>query len=237
MPPGHGRHKIDSTVTHLLRNPNTDPDRMPLTKAKGQIPQKDKIHNSSFSSLCVGMSYLCECAKLSQVNPSLALFLSSSQPLMGFGLSEMNWKGGYRGIGLWGKVWVSCEWCTGELLVYLFIMVDASGSNVVDCINNLDAGNPLYVQNSDNSNSALIPFKLIGTENYRIWSGAMKLALQARNKYGFVDGSCLKKSYATSDVLYAQWDRCNTMIMTWIMNVVSQDVYMGLIYSENAADV
>ncbi|GJY21178.1 hypothetical protein Tco_0393744 [Tanacetum coccineum] len=45
--------------------------------------------------------------------------------------------------------------------------------------------------------------------------------------------SCLKESYATSDVLSAQWDRCNAMVLTWIMNVVSQDVYMGLVYSEN----
>nr|GEV34384.1 hypothetical protein [Tanacetum cinerariifolium] len=43
-----------------------------------------------------------------------------------------------------------------------------SGSFVVDSINNLDAGNPLHVQNSDNSNSVIIPFKLLGTENYRI---------------------------------------------------------------------
>ncbi|GJV32838.1 hypothetical protein Tco_1393238 [Tanacetum coccineum] len=33
-----------SNSIHLYSNPNTDPDRMPLTKAKGQIPQKDKIH-------------------------------------------------------------------------------------------------------------------------------------------------------------------------------------------------
>ncbi|GKD57608.1 ribonuclease H-like domain-containing protein, partial [Tanacetum coccineum] len=112
-----------------------------------------------------------------------------------------------------------------------------SNSSVIDSINNLDARNPLHVQNSDNSNSVIIPFKLLGTENYRIWSGAVKLALQARNKYGFVDRSCLKESYATSDVLSAQWDRCNAMVLTWIMSVVSQDVYMGLVYSENAAVV
>ncbi|GKD38434.1 putative LTR copia-type gag-polypeptide [Tanacetum coccineum] len=96
-----------------------------------------------------------------------------------------------------------------------------SSSSIVDSINSLDAGNPLHVQNSDNSNSVIIPYKLLGTENYRIWSGAVKLALQARNKYGFVDGSCLKESYATSDVLSAQWDRCNAMVLNWIMNVVS----------------
>ncbi|GJX89107.1 putative RNA-directed DNA polymerase [Tanacetum coccineum] len=104
-------------------------------------------------------------------------------------------------------------------------------------ISNLDAGNPLHVHNSDNSSSVLVPFKLLGTENYRMWNNAMKLALQARNKYGFVDGTCLRESYAESDVLCAQWDRCNAMVLTWIMNVVSSDVYMGLVYSENAADV
>nr|GEU59373.1 ribonuclease H-like domain-containing protein [Tanacetum cinerariifolium] len=81
-----------------------------------------------------------------------------------------------------------------------------SGSSIVDSINNLDAGNPLHIQSSDNSNFVIIPFKLLGTENYRIWSGAVKLALQARNKYGFVDGSCLKESYDTRDVLSAQWE-------------------------------
>ncbi|GJZ13898.1 ribonuclease H-like domain-containing protein, partial [Tanacetum coccineum] len=65
----------------------------------------------------------------------------------------------------------------------------------------------------------------------------LNAALQARNKYGFVDGSCLKESYATSDVLSAQWDRCNAMGLTWIMNVVSQDVYIGLVYSENTVVV
>ncbi|GJX95884.1 ribonuclease H-like domain-containing protein [Tanacetum coccineum] len=77
-------------------------------------------------------------------------------------------------------------------------MVAPSTFNSVDSINNLNAGNPLHVQNSDNndnSNFVIIPFKLFGNENYRIWSGAVKLALQARNKYGFVDDTCLKESY------------------------------------------
>ncbi|GJS16572.1 ribonuclease H-like domain-containing protein [Tanacetum coccineum] len=58
-----------------------------------------------------------------------------------------------------------------------------------------------------------------------------------RNIYGFVDGTCLKESYAFSNVLSAKWDRCNAMVLNWIMNVESQDVYMGLVYSENAVTV
>nr|GEZ81416.1 ribonuclease H-like domain-containing protein [Tanacetum cinerariifolium] len=94
------------------------------------------------------------------------------------------------------------------------VVPSPSGSSIVDSINNLDAGNPLHIQSSDNSNFVIIPFKLLGTENYRIWSGAVKLALQSRNN-----------------------GRCNDMVLTWIMNVVSQDVYMGLVYSENAVVV
>ncbi|GJV39998.1 ribonuclease H-like domain-containing protein [Tanacetum coccineum] len=114
---------------------------------------------------------------------------------------------------------------------------DPSGSSSIVLINNLDAGNPLHIQTNDNSSTTLIPFKLSVTENYKIWSSLMKLALQARNKYSFVDGTCLKNAYSTSDVLSAQWDRCNAIVLTWIMNFVSQDVYIGLVYSDNAVDV
>ncbi|GKC29924.1 ribonuclease H-like domain-containing protein [Tanacetum coccineum] len=83
----------------------------------------------------------------------------------------------------------------------------SSSSDNIELINNLDAGNPLHIQTNDNSNIALIPFKLLGTENYRVWASALKLALQARNKFSFVDGSCLKESYATiySDNAASVW--------------------------------
>ncbi|GJZ20124.1 ribonuclease H-like domain-containing protein [Tanacetum coccineum] len=75
----------------------------------------------------------------------------------------------------------------------------ARGSNSNELLsNNLDAGDLFHMHSNDNSSVALISFKLLGTENYKIWSGAMKLALQARNKFKFVDG---RESFATSDVI------------------------------------
>nr|GEV55435.1 ribonuclease H-like domain-containing protein [Tanacetum cinerariifolium] len=113
-------------------------------------------------------------------------------------------------------VFRSCE----EILIRLVdLVLEAvncpSGTSVIDSINNLDDGNPLHVQNSDNSNFVIVPFKLLGIENYRIWSSVVKLALQARNKYGFVDGSYLKESYATSDIFFAQWDRCGSSVVDY----------------------
>nr|GEV08886.1 putative Gag-polypeptide of LTR copia-type [Tanacetum cinerariifolium] len=113
---------------------------------------------------------------------------------------------------------------------------DASGSNN-DSINGIDGGDPLHMNPNDSTSSSLIPFKLIGLENYRIWASAMKLSLQARNKFAFVNGNYVKSAYSTSKVLSAQWDRCNVMVLTWIINSMSIDVYMGLVYSIDAVTV
>ncbi|GKG32146.1 hypothetical protein Tco_0427096, partial [Tanacetum coccineum] len=63
--------------------------------------------------------------------------------------------------------------------VYLFsvIMVNDDPSSSTILINNLFAGNPLHMNPNDSTSTTWIPFKLPGTENYRIWSSAMKLAL------------------------------------------------------------
>nr|GEW34677.1 hypothetical protein [Tanacetum cinerariifolium] len=112
---------------------------------------------------------------------------------------------------------------------------DHSGSIVL--INNLDTGNPLHIQTNDNSSTNLNLFKLLDTENYRIWTNDIKLTLQARNKFSFGDGTCLKASYDTSDVLFVPRDRCNAIVLTWIMNSFYQDAYMGLVYYDNANSV
>ncbi|GKC55070.1 ribonuclease H-like domain-containing protein, partial [Tanacetum coccineum] len=111
---------------------------------------------------------------------------------------------------------------------------DASGSNV-DLINNLDAGNPLYLQNNDNSSLAIVNIKLVGAENYKIWAMAMKVALKGKNKMGFIDGTCVKQ--ATSAFLSQQWERCNAIVLGWILGSLSQELYVGQAYSEISSEV
>ncbi|GJU74165.1 ribonuclease H-like domain-containing protein [Tanacetum coccineum] len=115
-------------------------------------------------------------------------------------------------------------------------MTGASGSNV-DSISSLDAGNPLHLQTNDNNSGPLINLKITGSENYRVWSNAMKIALQARNKMCFVDGTCTKAAYATSVPLSNQWERCNVVVLSWLLSSISHDLYLSQVYSENAAEV
>ena len=102
-------------------------------------------------------------------------------------------------------------------------------------ISKLDFGDPLYLHGSDTTSTPLIGFKLLGTDNYKVWSCAMELALQTKNKIGFIDGTCLKST--DNDVLASQWERCNAVVLNWILGCVSQDLYLGQIFSKKASIV
>ncbi|XP_021991868.1 uncharacterized protein LOC110888660 [Helianthus annuus] len=57
----------------------------------------------------------------------------------------------------------------------------------------------------------------------------MNLALQVKNKLGFIDGSSVRST--TDEVLGKQWDHCSSIVLTWILNYVSEELYLGHVYS------
>ncbi|KAF5822598.1 putative RNA-directed DNA polymerase [Helianthus annuus] len=102
-------------------------------------------------------------------------------------------------------------------------------------IGKLDIGDPLYLHPSDSSSLTIVSVKLKGTENYAVWSSAMKLALEAKNKYGFIDGKVEKSK--DDEILAAQWDRCNSVVLTWLLNSVSEELFLGQVFSKLASEV
>ncbi|GJW10405.1 ribonuclease H-like domain-containing protein [Tanacetum coccineum] len=78
----------------------------------------------------------------------------------------------------------------------------------VTLISKLDIGNPLHLHPNDFATLTVVSIKLKGTENYQVWSCAMLLALEGKNKTGFIDGSCRRSN--TYEVLGRQakhvWD-------------------------------
>ncbi|KAJ0908450.1 putative retrotransposon gag domain, retrotransposon Copia-like protein [Helianthus annuus] len=63
----------------------------------------------------------------------------------------------------------------------------------------------------------------------------MSLALRVKNKIGFIDGTIVKLE--DNDILATQWDRCNSVVLTWKSNSVSKELYLGHVYSKSAAEV
>ncbi|GAV88348.1 UBN2_3 domain-containing protein [Cephalotus follicularis] len=90
----------------------------------------------------------------------------------------------------------------------------------------------MYLHSSDTPGANLVAEQLTVNDNYGVWSRAMVIALKAKNKIGFIDGACAKPDQDTP--LFHQWERCNPIVLSWIMNTVSKDLFTGIVYSMDA---
>ncbi|GJR28421.1 putative RNA-directed DNA polymerase [Tanacetum coccineum] len=96
----------------------------------------------------------------------------------------------------------------------------------------IDQYDPLFLHSNDTSGVPLINFKLEGTENYKVWKAALTIAIHTKNKLGFINGKLVRPS--EEGFMQEQWDRCNSVVLNWILGCVSQDVFMGQVFSKNA---
>ncbi|GJT63379.1 ribonuclease H-like domain-containing protein [Tanacetum coccineum] len=88
-------------------------------------------------------------------------------------------------------------------------------------ISKLDLSSPLHLHLNDSATLIVISMKLKGTENYQVWSCAMLLALEGKNKTGFIDGSCRRSN--ADEVLGRKCDRVNAVVLGWILNSIFEE--------------
>lgn len=93
---------------------------------------------------------------------------------------------------------------------------------------------PLFMHNADHPGLQLISIRLDGT-NYDDWNAAMRIALEAKNKIGFIDGALARP--AESDMNFRLWSRCNSMVKSWILNTVSTQIYRSILRLNDAVDI
>lgn len=90
----------------------------------------------------------------------------------------------------------------------------------------------LYLHPSDHPGMILVSTPLT-EDNYASWSQAMLLALEAKNKLGFIDGTISPPSSSTSAEA-RQWKRCNVMVISWLLNSISKEISSSVIYCKSA---
>ncbi|XP_027774321.1 uncharacterized protein LOC114078024 [Solanum pennellii] len=73
--------------------------------------------------------------------------------------------------------------------------------------NKIDHGHPLFLSSSDVPGAVQVGIQLTGMENYTLWIDSEK----------------------------KQWDRCNAMVLSWLMSNVSKDLVSGILFRSNAA--
>ncbi|GAU38555.1 hypothetical protein TSUD_320270 [Trifolium subterraneum] len=97
-----------------------------------------------------------------------------------------------------------------------------------------DTLNPYFLHPNENPGLILVTPPLSGT-NYHSWSRAMTMALKSKNKLRFVNGSLPRPDDEDHDSL--AWDRCNTMIMSWISNAVDADISQSVLWMDTASEI
>ncbi|XP_074377913.1 uncharacterized protein LOC141719435 [Apium graveolens] len=98
----------------------------------------------------------------------------------------------------------------------------------------LDPSSPYYIHPSDNPGMKLVSFKFDGN-SFSDWKRSMLISLAAKNKVGFVDGTILKP--VSTDSTYKPWDRCNNMMISWILGVLDQDISRSVLYFTTTREI
>ena len=99
-----------------------------------------------------------------------------------------------------------------------------------------DLSNPYFTHHSDHPGLVLISKPLNG-DNYSAWSRVMTLALNAKNKLGFVNGTIKAPSEETHPDDFATWSRSNDMVHSWIVNTINPEISDSVIYYTTAHEV
>ncbi|XP_074263999.1 uncharacterized protein LOC141586604 [Silene latifolia] len=103
--------------------------------------------------------------------------------------------------------------------------------NIPNTVNTMNVDDPLYIHNTDLTGVKLLANLFEGT-GYGGWKRSMLIALSAKNKLGFIDGSIPKPS-STSPTVH-KWQKCNDIVFSWILNSVSPEIAESIIYSGTA---
>jgi len=99
-----------------------------------------------------------------------------------------------------------------------------------------EISNPFFTNHSDNPGLMLISKPLNG-DNYSVWRRAMTMALNSKNKLGFVNGTIKPPPEETNPDSYAAWSRCNDMVHSWIINTLIPEIADSVIYYTTAHEV
>lgn len=87
---------------------------------------------------------------------------------------------------------------------------------------------PFYLHPSDSPGMLLVN-ALFNGNSYGAWRRAMFIAMSAKNKLGLIDGIYFEPNISAP--LFQAWNRCNDMVISWLLNSLSREIVESVIYS------
>ncbi|XP_075101952.1 uncharacterized protein LOC142177370 [Nicotiana tabacum] len=99
---------------------------------------------------------------------------------------------------------------------------------------NHDSNHPYFLYSSDAPRMSLVNEPFDG-RGFPRWRRSILIALSAKNKLGFIDGTCIEPKLDSAD--YPLWSRANDMVTSWLLNSLSKDIGNSVIYSKTARNL
>ncbi|KAH0662254.1 hypothetical protein KY284_027185 [Solanum tuberosum] len=109
---------------------------------------------------------------------------------------------------------------------------ESSSPTVVSKI--MDQSSPYFLHPSDSPGMSLVNSTFEG-KGYGGWRRFMLIAISAKNKLGFTNGSC--KCPAASSPDLQSWNRCNDMVTNWLLNSLSRNIDDSVLYFKIAEEL
>nr|GEY66641.1 hypothetical protein [Tanacetum cinerariifolium] len=96
------------------------------------------------------------------------------------------------------------------------------------------ANDPLHIASLDPPSMMLTTTSFNGS-NFLGWSRIIKMALGAKLKLGFIDGTL--PIHAVIDDDYQRWIHCDYMVTCWILNSMIAKLSESFLYAQSARDL
>lgn len=94
---------------------------------------------------------------------------------------------------------------------------------------------PYYLTSGDNPGFSIIFPETLDGMNYNTWNLAITIALDAKNKLSLFDGSLLRPP--ENHPYYRIWSRCNSMVISWLLNSVTKQIYGSILRFNDASEI
>ncbi|XP_013614041.1 uncharacterized protein LOC106431302 [Brassica napus] len=95
--------------------------------------------------------------------------------------------------------------------------------------------NPYYLHHNDHAGLVLVTDRVTTAADFNSWRRSVRMALNVRNKLGFIDGTISKPSHMHRD--YGDWSRCNDIVAMWLMKSVSKKIAQSLLFISTAEGI
>ncbi|GAU48797.1 hypothetical protein TSUD_81460 [Trifolium subterraneum] len=97
-----------------------------------------------------------------------------------------------------------------------------------------DILNPYFMHPNENPGNILAT-PLLSGPNYHSWSRAVTVALRSKHKIHFINGSLPRPPDEDRDSI--AWDRCNTVVMSWLSNSVEPEISQSILWMDTTSEI